>query len=104
VIDATGVVKGKYRQALDSTLLDDAVATQDTVTQLVSAIRRVRRLVAEADAVPVLAHDDDASGKPVCAWDDPDAKVALVNGLVNDARERSAPTVVSLLRSEWKGG
>ncbi len=45
VVDTTGVLKGKTRRALDSTLLDDAVATQDTVTQLVSAIRRVRRLV-----------------------------------------------------------
>ena len=34
-------------------LLDDAVATQDTVTQLVSAIRRVRRLIPEAAAVEV---------------------------------------------------
>ena len=86
VIDQTGVLSGKRRRALDSTLLDDAVATQDTVTQLVSAIRGVRRLVPEAAAVPVTAHDYDASGKPVCAWDDPDAKAALVSGLVNDAR------------------
>jgi IS5 family transposase len=34
VIDATGVIRGRSRRALDSTLLDDAVATQDTVTQL----------------------------------------------------------------------
>lgn len=34
VVDATGVLKGRTRRALDSTLLDDAVATQDTVTQL----------------------------------------------------------------------
>jgi IS5 family transposase len=86
VIDATGVLTGKRRRALDSTLLDDAVATQDTVTQLVSAVRRVRRLVPEAAGVEVSAHDYDASGKPVCAWDDPDAKTALVTGLVNDAR------------------
>lgn len=85
VIDATGVLAGKRRRALDSTLLDDAVATQDTVTQLVSAIRRVRRLVPEASAVVVSAHDYDASGNPVCAWDDPAAKTALVSGLVNDA-------------------
>jgi len=85
VIAETGVLKGKTRRALDSTLLDDAVATQDTVTQLVSAIRRVRRLVPQAGAVEVVAHDYDASGKPVCAWDDPDAKAALVNGLVHDA-------------------
>ena len=85
VVEATGVLRGKRRRALDSTLLDDAVATQDTVTQLVSAIRRVRRLIPEAAAVDVSAHDYDASGKPVCAWDDPDAKAALVTGLVNDA-------------------
>ena len=86
VIDATGVLTGRRRRALDSTLLDDAVATQDTVTQLVSAIRRVRRLIPEVAAVAVSAHDYDVSGKPVCAWDDPDAKTALVSGLVNDAR------------------
>lgn len=85
VVDATGVLSGKKRRALDSTLLDDAVATQDTVTQLVSQIRRVRRLVPQAKTVDVAAHDYDASGKPVCAWDDPDAKIALVSGLVNDA-------------------
>ena len=86
VIEATGVLAGRRRRALDSTLLDDAVATQDTVTQLVSAIRRVRRLVPEAAAVEVSAHDYDAAGQPVCAWDDPEAKGALVTALVNDAR------------------
>ncbi len=85
VIDATGVLTGKRRRALDSTLLDDAVATQDTVTQLVAAIRRVSRVVPAAAAVVVSAHDYDTSGKPVCAWDDPEAKEALVSGLVNDA-------------------
>ena len=86
VIAATGVLAGRQRRALDSTLLDDAVATQDTVTQLVSAIRGVRRLVPEAAAVEVSAHDYDAAGKPVCAWDDPEAKASLVSALVNDAR------------------
>jgi hypothetical protein len=42
---ATGVLAGKRRRALDSTVLDDAVATQDTVTQLVAAVRRVIREV-----------------------------------------------------------
>lgn len=50
VIDQTGVLKGKTRRALDSTVLDDAVATQDTVTQLIAAIRRVRRLIPVAGA------------------------------------------------------
>lgn len=86
VIEATGVLAGRRRRALDSTLLDDAVATQDTVTQLVAAIRRVRRLVPETAMVEVSAHDYDAAGKPVCAWDDPEAKAALVSALVGDAR------------------
>ena len=85
VIAETGVLTGKRRRALDSTLLDDAVATQDTVTQIVAAIRRVRRLVPAAAGLELTAHDYDASGKPVCAWDDPDARNALVSGLVNDA-------------------
>ena len=41
VIEQTGILKGRRRQAVDSTILADAVATQDTVTQLVAAIRRV---------------------------------------------------------------
>lgn len=85
VVAATGILKGKTRRALDSTLLDDAVATQDTITQLISAIRRVRRSVPGAGLVPLLAHDYDTPGKPTIAWDDPVEKQALVDGLVNDA-------------------
>src|SRR5260370_5295778 len=40
VVEETGVLKGRRRRAVDSTILADAVATQDTVTQLVSAVRR----------------------------------------------------------------
>ena len=43
VVAQTGAVAGKTRRALDSTILDDAVARQDTVTQLIAAIRRVAR-------------------------------------------------------------
>lgn len=85
VVDATGVLKGKQRRALDSTLLDDAVATQDTVTQLISAVRRARRDVPGAGEVPVSAHDYDQAAKPVIAWDDPVAKAVLIDGLVTDA-------------------
>src|SRR5207247_2621883 len=85
VVEATGVLKGRGRRVLDSTVLQDAVATQDTVTQLVAAIRRVRRLVPRARQVEVGAHDYDQPGKPVCAWDDPQARQALVSGLVSDA-------------------
>jgi IS5 family transposase len=85
VVETTGVLKGRGRRVLDSTILEDAVATQDTVTQLVAAIRRVRRLVPQARQVVVGAHDYERPGKPECAWDDLQAKQALVSGLVNDA-------------------
>ena len=85
VIDQTGVLKGKTRRALDSTVLDDAVATQDTVTQLIAAIRRVRRLLPVAAALEWAGHDYSDPGKPRIAWDDTDARQQLVSALVNDA-------------------
>ena len=45
VITETGVLKGRRRRAVDSTILADAVATQDTITQLIAAIRRAGRVV-----------------------------------------------------------
>jgi IS5 family transposase len=85
VIAETGVLKGKTRRALDSTVLDDAVATQDTVTQLIAAIRRVRRLVPEAAALDLPGHDYANPGKPRIAWDDSEARDQLVTALVGDA-------------------
>jgi Transposase DDE domain/Transposase domain (DUF772) len=85
VVEATGVLRGRGRRVLDSTILEDAVATQDTVTQLVAAIRRVRRLVPAARQVKLAAHDYERPGKPDCVWDDPQATQELVSGLVNDA-------------------
>src|SRR5438270_2711828 len=88
VIAATGALSGKTRRALDSTVLDDAVATQDTVTQLMAAVRRVRREVpGAADNVPAQcrAHDYDDPGKPAIAWDDAEARAGLVDALVGDA-------------------
>jgi hypothetical protein len=73
---------------VDSTIVDDAVATQDTVTQLIGAIRRVAREVPGAAAViaaECTGHDYSKPGKPRIDWTDPEAKDALVSALVNDA-------------------
>lgn len=88
VIAQTGVLTGKTRRALDSTILDDAVATQDTVTELIAAIRRVGRVVPGAGAVVAAvtsAHDYRDPGKPAIAWDDKAARDDLVDALVGDA-------------------
>ncbi len=88
IVEQTGVLKGRRRRAADSTILADAVATQDTITQLVSAIRRVAREVpgaAEQIAAVCTGHDYAVPGKPKIDWDDPAAKDALVSALVSDA-------------------
>jgi IS5 family transposase len=88
VVAATGVLRGKHRRALDSTVLDDAVATQDTVTQLIAAVRRVIREVPGASEVAgrwCTAHDYADPGKPKIAWNDEAARAALVDALVTDA-------------------
>ena len=69
-------------------MLDDAVATQDTVTQLIAAVRRVIREVPGAPEVAgqwCTAHDYGDPGKPKIAWDDKQARAALVFALVTDA-------------------
>jgi Transposase domain (DUF772)/Transposase DDE domain len=89
VMEETGILAGRRRRAVDSTILADAVATQDTVTQLISAIRRVGREVpgAAAQIAAVCSgHDYRTPGKPRIDWDDPQAKDGLVSALVNDAQ------------------
>jgi IS5 family transposase len=88
VVAETGALTGRTRRALDSTILDDAVATQDTVIQLIAAVRRVRRDVpgaAQVVADHCTAHDYDDPGKPSIAWNDETARHQLVDALVTDA-------------------
>ena len=88
VVAATGVLAAKTRRALDSTVLEDAVATQDAMTQLIGAIRRVRRDVPGAAGVVAQhcnAHDYDDPGKPAIDWDDAAARDRLLDALVGDA-------------------
>lgn len=87
VITESGALSGRRRRAIDSTILDDAVARQDTVTQLIAQIRRVgREIPVVAEVIAGLpGHDYSKPGKPDIAWDDPAARDALVSVLVNDA-------------------
>ena len=92
VAKAAGALRGRAR-VLDSTPLYDSVATQDTVTQLRAAIRKLLVVLDNTDpalaarARAALARDDDyaTAGKPPCDWDDPAAREALVDELVHDA-------------------
>ncbi len=89
---ATGAMKGRAR-VLDATAVYDAVATQDTVTQLRAAIRKTLSALDNAGSPlaaavrAVLRRDDEYAGpgKPPCDWDDPVAREVLVDELVRDA-------------------
>lgn len=101
VVEATGAVRGRTRRALDSTVLEDAVATQDTVTQLTAAVRRVARALPGggelvAGAATASGHDYGQPGKPQIAWDDQAAREQLVDGLARDAR--------AVLQAVWGRG
>jgi len=78
-------------RVLDSTPIYDAVSTQDTVTQLRSAIRKLLRALEGTElgsrVRAALTRDDDYAGpgKPSCDWDDRHAREAVVDGLVRDA-------------------
>src|SRR5258706_4895552 len=96
VVQETGILRGRHRRAVDATILADAVATPDTITQLVAAVRRVARQVpgaAEQIAAVCTGHDYTRPGKPDIDWDDPTAKDALVSALVNDANALVAALV-----------
>jgi IS5 family transposase len=86
VVEHSGVLTTKTRRALDSTVLDDAVQRQDTITLLVSAIRRVRKLVPELVEVWVRQYNLEG-GRPPCDWDDHDDVDRVVSELVDDAYE-----------------
>ena len=83
VVSESGVLPGRGRRVLDSTVLDDAVVTQDTVTMITAQIRRCRRLIAQARET-VVSHDYEQTGRPWCDWGDPESRSGLNNGLVGD--------------------
>ena len=78
------------RRVLDSTSLYDAVATMDTVTLIRSAIRGLLAVCdgdLEDELRGLLARDDDyrTAGKPVCDYEDRQAREALIDALAKDA-------------------
>jgi Transposase DDE domain/Transposase domain (DUF772) len=91
-VAAEAGVMGVRARVLDSTPLYDAVATQDTVTQLRAAIRKLLMLLVGTNVgarvrLALQRHDDYVSlGKPPCDWDDPGARHELVDALVRDVK------------------
>jgi IS5 family transposase len=86
VVDESGVIAKKYRRALDSTVLDDAVQRQDTISLLQGQIRRVRKLIPELTSIYV--HEMNLEpGRPLCDFEDQDDIDRLISELIEDAYE-----------------
>jgi hypothetical protein len=92
VAKESGAMRNRAR-VFDSTPIYDAVATQDTVTQLRAAIRKLLVVLDNLGLAELagqvregLVRDDDyaSPGKPPCDWDDPGAREQLVDELVRD--------------------
>jgi hypothetical protein len=86
---AAGLVGAK--RVLDSTPLYDAVATMDTVTLILSAMRNLLKAVAgtdvEVELRAVLSSGDDyaSTAKPQIDWDDAEARTELIDSRAGDA-------------------
>ena len=73
---------------MDSTVLDDAVARQDTITQLIVGIRRFARDVTDGQellSTHAQGYDYTSTGKPDIDRDDLEAKDWLVSAPVRRA-------------------
>lgn len=87
VVNESGVIAKRHRRALDSTVLDDAVQRQDTISLLVSQIRRVRKLVPELGERVYVHEHNLTTGRPPCDFEDQDDVDRLISELVEDAYE-----------------
>src|ERR1700737_2342256 len=81
---------GGRRRGVGSASVYDAVATMDTVTLIRSAIRGLLAASAtdlEGELRGLLARDDDyaSAGKPVCDYEDRQAREAMIDALAKDA-------------------
>lgn len=92
VASQAGLLTKSGVRVLDSTPVLSAVQTQDTVSLIRGALRRLLRLLNKADPgakaaiEAVLSRDDYASaGKPAIDWDDEQSRAALVDELARDA-------------------
>lgn len=87
VISNTGILHGRNKRALDSTVISDAVLTQDTFAQIVSQIKRVRRMIPPLSQVPLSQVVDYSSSekKPAIDYRDQKEKQEAISHLVTDA-------------------
>ena len=103
VVTMTGLIRSKNKRVLDSTIVADAVATQDTFTQIIAQIRRVRRTIPALANVELTASFDynSKNKKPDIDYSDDSEKSSTITELIQDAKALiSASANLELTESE----
>ena len=85
IINETKILNTHTRRVLDSTVLVDAVITQDTMSQIVAQIKRVRRMIPALGEVPLSEEIDYTRVKPAIDYSDKDLVDTTLSILVRDA-------------------
>ena len=87
VVQNSSILSGKNKRVLDSTVLADCVLTQDTFSQIVAQIKRVRRSIPSLGNVSLSQVVDYSSSerKPSIDYRDPGEKEEAISLLVADA-------------------
>jgi hypothetical protein len=94
IVDETKILNRHTKRVLDSTVLVDAVVTQDTMSQLVAQIKRTQKLIPALREVPLSKEIDYIRVKPSIDYSNQDqvnetlsTLVFDANALINRARE-----------------
>ena len=94
IVDETKILNRHTKRVLDSTVLVDAVVTQDTMSQLVAQIKRTQKLIPALRGVPLSKEIDYTRVKPSIDYSNQDQVnetlsilVCDANALINRARE-----------------
>ena len=87
VISNTGILSNKNKRALDSTIISDCVLTQDSFSQIVAQIKRVRRTIPALSQVQLsnVIDYDSSDKKPDIDYKDENEKQDAISLLVKDA-------------------
>lgn len=92
IAEGAGLLNGKTKRVLDSTPILSAVQTQDTVSLIRGGVRRLLAALDKTDPEirrrieAVLQRTDYRElGKPGIDWDDPQARMAVVDEMARDA-------------------
>ena len=85
IIDETKILNSHTKRVLDSTVLVDAVVTQDTMSQLVAQIKRTQKLIPALRGVPLSREIDYTRVKPSIDYSNQDQVNETLSILVSDA-------------------